>query len=72
MGSWCCLIAVAGDHVLGWQRCDTEKKAAWAALLARFPAPTVVISINGVVSVVIFWPPTTRVKVWHCAARAPG
>jgi hypothetical protein len=39
VGSWCCLIAVAGDYVLGWQWCDTEKKAAWAALLARFPAP---------------------------------
>lgn len=22
------------DYVLGWQWCDTEKKAAWAALLA--------------------------------------
>ena len=47
VGSWCCLIAVAGDHVLGWQWCDTEKKAAWAALLARFPAPTVVITDGG-------------------------
>ena len=24
-------------HVLGWQWCDTEKKAAWAALLAAVP-----------------------------------
>ncbi len=47
VGSWCCLIAVAGDHVLGWQWCDTEKKAAWAALLTRFPAPTVVITDGG-------------------------
>jgi hypothetical protein len=39
VGSWCCLIGVAGEHVLGWQWCDTEKKAAWAALLGRFPAP---------------------------------
>lgn len=47
VGSWCCLIAVSGDFVLGWQWCDTEKKAAWAALLARFPAPTVVITDGG-------------------------
>lgn len=33
--------------MLGWQWCDTEKKAAWAALLARFPAPTVVITDVG-------------------------
>jgi hypothetical protein len=47
VGSWCCLIAVAGDYVLGWQWCDTEKKAAWAALLERFPAPRVVITDGG-------------------------
>ncbi|MFE4082847.1 IS1249 family transposase [Arthrobacter sp. NtRootA1] len=47
VGSWCCLIAVAGDYVLGWQWCDTEKKAAWAALLQRFPAPRVVITDGG-------------------------
>lgn len=47
VGSWCCLIAVAGEHVLGWQWCDTEKKTAWAALLQRFPAPRVVITDGG-------------------------
>lgn len=47
VGSWCCLIAVSGDYVLGWQWCDTEKKAAWAALLERFPAPRVVITDGG-------------------------
>ena len=47
VGSWCCLIAVSGDYALGWQWCDTEKKAAWTALLARFPAPTVVITDGG-------------------------
>ncbi|GAP61235.1 transposase [Arthrobacter sp. Hiyo1] len=47
VGSWCCLIAVAGEHVLGWQWCDTEKKAAWAALIGRFPAPRVVITDGG-------------------------
>jgi hypothetical protein len=44
VGSWCCLIAVSGDYVLGWQWCDTEKKAALAALLGRFPAPRVAIT----------------------------
>jgi mutator family transposase len=47
VGSWRCLITVAWDHVLGWQWCDTEKKAAWAALLARFPGPTVVVTDGG-------------------------
>lgn len=47
VGSWCCLIAIAGEHVIGWQWCDTEKKAAWAALLQRFPAPRVVITDGG-------------------------
>lgn len=47
VGSWCCLIAIAGEHVIGWQWCDTEKKAAWAALLGRFPAPRVVITDGG-------------------------
>ncbi|WP_142031046.1 hypothetical protein [Arthrobacter sp. SLBN-112] len=28
VGSWCCLVSVAGDYVLGWQWCDTEKNAA--------------------------------------------
>jgi hypothetical protein len=47
LGSWCCLIARTPKHIIGWQWCDTEKKAAWAALLARFPAPRVVISDGG-------------------------
>ena len=47
VGSWCCLIAIAGEYVIGWQWCDTEKKAAWAALLQRFPAPRVVITDGG-------------------------
>lgn len=28
VGSWCCLIAVAEDCVLGWHRSNTEKEAA--------------------------------------------
>lgn len=47
IGSWCCLIAIAGEHSIGWQWSDTEKKAAWAALLDRFPAPRVVITDGG-------------------------
>lgn len=38
VGPWCCLIAIAGEHMIGWQWGDTEKKAAWAALLEPFPA----------------------------------
>lgn len=47
LGSWSCLIAISGEHVMGWQWCDTEKKVAWAALLARFPPPLVVITDGG-------------------------
>lgn len=47
VGSWCCLIAVDGDYVLGWQWCATEKKAACAALLERFPVPRIVITDGG-------------------------
>lgn len=44
---WCCLIAIANGHVIGWQWCDSEKKAAWLALLEQFPAPRVVIIDGG-------------------------
>ncbi|NLS11256.1 IS256 family transposase, partial [Nesterenkonia sp. MY13] len=33
---WCVLIAHNGAHVIGWQWCDKESKAAWAALFKRF------------------------------------
>lgn len=41
---WCALIAIADQQVIGWQWCDREKQASWAALLARFPAPCVVVT----------------------------
>lgn len=46
-GGGCCLIAISGGHVIGWQWCDTEKKAAWVALIERFPAPRVVVIDGG-------------------------
>lgn len=46
-GGWCCLIAIAGNQVIGWQWCDTEKSAAWTALLERFPAPRVAVIDGG-------------------------
>lgn len=66
LGSWCCLIARTPRHVLGWQWCDQEKTAAWAALLERFPAPKVVISDGGsglAAAVRRCWPET---KVQRC------
>lgn len=33
--------------MVGWQWCDTEKTAAWVALLERFPAPRVVVTDGG-------------------------
>ncbi|TLP90351.1 IS1249 family transposase [Nesterenkonia salmonea] len=47
IGSWCCLIAISPAGVIGYQWCDTEKRAAWEALLARFPAPAVVVTDGG-------------------------
>lgn len=44
---WCLLIAFSGQHVLGWQWCDRESKAAWGALLQRLPAPEMVVIDGG-------------------------
>ncbi|WP_328821738.1 IS1249 family transposase [Nesterenkonia haasae] len=44
---WCALIAHNGQHVIGWQWCDRESKAAWVALFKRFPAPDVVVTDGG-------------------------
>lgn len=44
---WCLLIAFSGQHVLGWQWCDRESKAAWTALLRRLPAPEIVVVDGG-------------------------
>jgi hypothetical protein len=47
-GAGCCLIAIDGHgYVIGWQWAATESKAAWAALLSRFPAPGVVVADGG-------------------------
>jgi hypothetical protein len=46
-GGWCCLIAWTPAGVVGWQWCDTEKKAAWMALLNRLPAPAVAVCDGG-------------------------
>jgi hypothetical protein len=37
VGSWCCLIAIAGENVIGWQWCDSEKKAARACSASAVP-----------------------------------
>lgn len=44
---WCVLIAHNGRHVIGWQWCDRESKAAWVALFRQFPAPDVVVTDGG-------------------------
>ena len=61
---WCALIAIADQQVIGWQWCDREKRAAWAALLARFPAPRVVVTDGqaGILAAVAECWPTTRVQ----------
>jgi hypothetical protein len=48
IGSWCLLIAVTETlQVLAWQWSARESTAAWAALLERIPAPTVVVCDGG-------------------------
>ena len=63
---WCCLIAIANGKVIGWQWCDSEKKAAWLALLEQFPAPRVVVIDGGsglASALAQAWPDT---KVQRC------
>lgn len=38
------LIAVAGGHVVAWHLARTECAAAWTALMARMPAPAMLVS----------------------------
>ena len=46
---WCLLVAIDGatGQVIAWQWCDTEKTAAWTALLERIPPPRVVVVDGG-------------------------
>jgi hypothetical protein len=48
-GGWCLLLAIDGatGTVIAWQWCDTEKRAAWVALLERIPPPRVVVTDGG-------------------------
>lgn len=48
-GGWCLLLAIDGTTgtVIAWQWCDTEKTAAWVALLERIPPPRVVVTDGG-------------------------
>ena len=45
--TWCVLIAHNGSHVIGWQWCASESKAAWGELIRRFPAPDVIVTDGG-------------------------
>jgi len=46
---WCLVVAIDGatGQVIAWQWCDTEKTAAWCALLERIPPPRVVVVDGG-------------------------
>lgn len=46
---WCLLLAINGatGQVIAWQWCDSEKTAAWTALLTRIPPPRVVVADGG-------------------------
>lgn len=48
IGSWCLLIAQSSTgQVIGWQWAARESTAAWEALFARVPQPTVVVTDGG-------------------------
>ncbi|MBL0888947.1 IS1249 family transposase [Myceligenerans indicum] len=60
-GGWCALIAISRGTVVGLQWCDTEKTAAWMALLERLPAPGVAVvdGVSGLTSALAqAWPDT--------------
>lgn len=67
IGSWCLLIAVTEQlQVLAWQWSARESMAAWAALLERIPAPTVIVCDGGTgiaAAVRQTWPNT---KIQRC------
>ncbi len=63
---WCVLIAHNGRHVIGWQWCNQENKAAWGQLIRQFPAPDVVVTDGGTglrSALDIYWP---RTKIQRC------
>jgi hypothetical protein len=48
IGSWCLLIAQSSTgQVIAWQWAARESTAAWEALFARVPPPTVVVTDGG-------------------------
>jgi hypothetical protein len=62
-GGWCLLLAIDGTTgtVIAWQWCDTEKTAAWTALLTRIPPPRVVVTDGGsglASALKVCWPQT--------------
>jgi hypothetical protein len=62
-GGWCLLLAMDGSTgtVIAWQWCDTEKTAAWVALLERIPPPRVVVTDGGsglITALKQVWPET--------------
>ena len=71
-GGWCLLIAIDGTtgDVIAWQWCDTEKTAAWVALLERIPPPRVVVIDGGsglASALKACWPDT---KIQRCVVHA--
>lgn len=48
VGTWCLLIAQSSTgHVIAWQWAARETTAAWEALFAQVPPPTVVVTDGG-------------------------
>jgi len=69
---WCLLVAIDGTtgEVIAWQWCDTEKTAAWTALLERIPPPRVAVIDGGsglASALKACWPDT---KIQRCVVHA--
>lgn len=61
---WCLLIASAGTTPVAFQWAGSENRAAWSALLARIPAPRVVVSdgASGLAGALAEHWPDTRIQ----------
>ena len=64
------LIAVAGGHVVAWHLARTECAEAWAALMARMPAPKMAVSDGSpglAKAAAVVWPGT---RIQRCTFHA--
>lgn len=70
------LVARSPEHVLAWQLARSECSAAWAALMARVPAPAMAVTDGGAgfaKAARAVWPRTRLQRcTFHGSARSKG